>query len=336
MAVPPSISVRTPLATLAAALLAGACAQAPVVEAPAPAPPAVAPAPAVSRTVMDAVKRHRQLADSARQSGDLATAATQLEIVGLLAPTDLAVARDLANVRTAIGKEVREQSQAGNAAMSAGDLDRAQAAYLRVLAVDPTQGDAAKALREIDRRRLTRIQADRAAKVRSAEDMAGSRTGARNAPAPAAAASDGGDAFDIDQAIEMLRAGDASNGLRDLKAYVDANPGNRAARQRIGAAVAERARELEDQGSREQALVLYEQASALRGDAGGAWAARIVPLRKKISQDYYDRGMRAYRTNLAQAVTLLEASVRYDPANAQAALKLKDAKAARDKLDKIK
>ena len=127
----------------------------------------------------------------------------------------------------------------------------------------------------------------------------------------------------------MLRAGDATGGLRDLKAFVDANPGNRAARQRIGAAVAERARELEDQGSREQALQLYEQATALRGDGAGPWAARVPPLRRAISQEYFDKGSRVYRTNLAQAITFFETSLRYDPANIQAALKLKDARSCR-------
>ncbi len=111
----------------------------------------------------------------------------------------------------------------------------------------------------------------------------------------------------------MLRAGDATGGLRDLKAFVDANPGNRAARQRIGAAVAERARELEDQGSREQALQLYEQATALRGEGTAPWAARVPPLRRAVSQDYFDKGSRVYRTNIAQAITFFETSLRYNP-----------------------
>ena len=215
--------------------------------------------------------------------------------------------------------------------MAAGDLDRASQAMMRVLALDPNQSDAAAALREIDRRRLTRIQADRAAKVVRIEDKVAIAGTAR----AQAAANDSGDGFDLEQALLMLRAGDATGGIRDLKAFVDANPGNRATRQRIGAAVAERARELEDQGSREQALQLYEQATTLRGDGAGPWAARLPPLRRAVSQDYFDKGSRVYRTNIAQAITFFETSLRYDPANAQAALKLQDAKVAREKLDKI-
>jgi len=315
-------------AAIAMCALAG-CAQMPA-ERPATPPVTAAPAPpAVSRTVSEAVTRHRRAAESARQSGDLATAAVQYQVLTVLAPDDATNTRELAATRAAIDREVREQLAAGNAAMAANDLERASSAMLRVLALDPAQTDAARVLREIDRRRLSRIQADRAAKVRI-EDTVAIRGAMR------AQAAEGNDTFDVDQAIEMLRAGDTSGGLRELRAYVDANQGNRAARQKIGSAVADRARELEDQGAREQALNLYEQAIALRGDSGAAWAARVPPLKKTLSQEYFDKGTRAYRTNLAQAIAFLETSVKYDPANTQASLKLKEAKAAREKLEKIK
>ena len=294
---------------------------------PAPAPPAPS---AIRAPVADAIGRHRKLLDSARQSGDLATAATQLQVLALLAPDDATYARELTATRAAIAKEVKEQLHAGSAEMSAGDLDHASQAMLRVLALDPNQPDAAKTLREIDRRRFSRIQADRATKVRSIEDTVAIRGAMR------AQAADNADGFDVEQAIELFRAGDAAGGLRDLKAYVNANPGNRAVRQRIGSVVAERARELEDRGSREQALGLYEQASALRGDNNGPWVARLPALKKALSMEYFDRGSRAFRTNLVQSIAYLETSVRYDPANVQAAAKLREAKVAREKFDKIK
>ena len=312
----------------AVAAVAG-CAQVPVERAPvAPAAPVVS-LPAVSRTVGEAIARHRKLADDARRSGDLATAAQQLQVLTVLAPDDAAYARELATVRASIDKETRDIVAAGMGAMNAGDLDRASATMLRALALDPSQPDAAKMLREIDRRRLTRIQADKAAKATPQGEAARSASAAR-------ASSEVNDGFDIEQALEMVRAGDTSNGLRDLRAYVDANRGKRAARQRIGNAVADRARELEDQGAREQAVTLYEQAVALRGDANAPWAGRMNALKKTLSQDYLDKGTRASRTNLAQAISFFETSVKYDPDNTAASIKLKDAKAAREKLDKIK
>lgn len=322
---------RAIYAVMTAAAIAG-CAQMPA-EAPSAPPPAPVAAPApppVHHALAETVARHRRLADTARKEGDLPQAATQLQIVAVLAPEDAAVARELAAVRAAMDREAREQMQAGQAAMTANDLDRAHGALLRVLAMAPDNADAARLLREIDRRRLTRIQADRAAKVNRIEDQVAIRGAMR------AQAADVNDAFDIDQAIELFRAGDTGAGLRDMKAFVDANPGSRAVRQRLGTVVAERARELENQGQREQALTFYEQATTLRGDNNGPWVARVGPLKKTVSQDYYERGTRAYRTNLTQAIAYFETSVRYDPGNAQAGLRLKEAKAAREKLEKIK
>ena len=314
---------------IAAALAVAGCAQVPVDRPPVQAAAPAATVQSSNRSVAEAIARHRKLADDARRAGDLATAAQQLQIVTVLAPDDPSYLRELATVRAAIDREARDNVLAGTAAMSAGDLDRASAAMLRALALDPSQPDAAKALREIDRRRLTRIQADKAAKV----TQQGEAVARSSSPRTQGEVNDG---FDIEQAIEMLKAGDASNGLRDLRAYVEANPGNRAARQRIGNAVADRARELEEQGAREQAATLYEQAVALRGDGNAPWAPRMTSLKKKLSLEYLDKGTRVYRTNLAQAISFFETSVKYDPSNTQASIKLGEAKMAREKLEKIK
>jgi tetratricopeptide (TPR) repeat protein len=254
----------------AIALLA-ACAEVPV------APPASSAPPAQSEPIARSIAKHRSLAEKQQRAGDLADAAAHWQIVVLLAPEDETSRRELANVRTAIAQGVREQLQAGTAAQRAGDGERAAQAMLKVLALDPANAEAAKTLREIDRQRLARAQASRAAKAQG-EAMAVAK------PSPSRPqAAEAGDGYDLEQGLEMFRAGDTTGGLRDLRRYVDANPQDRAGRQRIGSVVYERGRELEAQGARESALVLYEQAVALRGDAGPGWAARIQALKKELA-----------------------------------------------------
>lgn len=309
--------------------LLAACAQVPAPPAPT-APDATPLVSGAEAERTEAIAKHRTLAEKAMRDGDLAAAAAQWQILTLLAPDNDSYRQEWATVRAAIATQAKDSLRAGSLAMTAGDLDRASQAMLRVLALDPNQLEAATTLREIDRRRFARIQADRAAKVRIEDQVALAAT-----MRVQAAEGEAGNGFDLEQALEMLRAGDATGGIRDLKAFVAANPGNLAARQRIGAAVAERARDLEDHGSREQALRLYEQATELRGDPPAPWASRLPPLRRAISQDYFDKGSRAYRRNITQAITFFEMSLRYDPANAQAALKLREARVARERLDKI-
>jgi len=152
------------------------------------------------------------------------------------------------------------------------------------------------------------------------------------APAPA---SEAGDGYDLEQRLEMFKAGDVAGGLRELRGYVDAHPKDRAARNRIGATVYERGADLEAKGNREAALGLYEQAVTLRGDALPQWKTQIQALKKALSVEYFDKGMRNYRADLAGAIRDWETSVRYDPQNLKATERLREARAAQEKLQKI-
>ena len=300
-----------------------------------PAPPVAPDTSSAPASVSDteharAIAHHRDQAQKYRQSGDLPAAAEQWHVVTLLAPGDQGAARELAATRAAIEQGAKENLAAGNAALRAGDGERAMAAMLRALAFDPGNAEAARAVREIERQKLARVQADRAAKVRQQDEALTYR-----GPRTPAQAADSGDGYDLEQRLELFRAGDVSGGLRELREYVDANPRDRAGRQRIGAAVYERARELESKGARADALAMYEQAVSLRGDAAPGWAASIASLRKSLSDEYFERGQRAFRTDLAAAIVNFEASLRYDPQNAKAALRLKEARTAQEKLKLI-
>ena len=306
---------------LGAVMLLAACAQVPVTGDSSPELPRKSIA---GDATAQAIARHRQEAQQARDAGDLASAAIHWHIVVLLAPGEPKYLREQEAVNAAIRQGVREQLQVGAAALKSGDNDRAAQAMLRVLALDPTNEDAAKAMRDIDRQRISRIQGDRAQKLRPV-DVAALKSGATETAA----------LYDLEQPLEMLRAGDVNGGLRELKAYVDANPGNRLARQRIGTAVADRARDLNSKGSREQAYTLYEEAVALRGESTPEWTAQMQVLRKALSDEYYSSGERAYRTDVALAIKQWETSLRYDPQNLKASTRLRDARAAQEKLKNI-
>jgi hypothetical protein len=332
------VTTRRPLRTagvVALAALAGACAQqpaAPVVD------DGPAPAPRIVRSDgprEDAVRRHRDLAREAQRAGDLATALDHLHVVAMLVDDD-ASKREADALRAEVRRQVRDALEAGRAAQRGGDNAKASASFLRVLALEPRNAEAARALREIDRQNMARAQSSRAARVR-VEDLFADARAAPAAPAAAAPASRAAadDAYDIEQRLEMLRAGDTAGALRELKAYVDAHPKDRAARQRIGAAVAERAKELDAKGQREGALQLYEQALALRGEPQAEWSGRTAALRKAVGADYYNDGMKLMRTDLNGAIKAFETSVRYDPQNPLAQSRLRDAKAAREKLAKM-
>ena len=315
--------VARPLLVVATLALA-ACASAPtVVDDPPPVVSAPAPAVTTSPHRNAAIARHTRLAAAAHDEGDLAEAADHEEVLVLLLPNDPARRRALQATREAIKRAARTQADAGVAARRSGDLASARDAYLRVLALDPDNPDAVKALREIDSAVMAKSQGDRAAKVRVVDDIV------------ASAKARATESVDVEQRIEIMRAGDLNAGLRELRSWVDANPGDRATRQRIGAAVAEKARELETKSQRESALGLYEQAGALAGASTPEWTSRAQALRKTLGEQYYAEGMKVYRTDLTAAIRSFEAGARYDPANTNLQLRLREAKLAQEKLQKI-
>ena len=188
----------------------------------------------------------------------------------------------------------------------------------------------ARVLRDIEKQRISRIQADRAAKVRR-EMGAEMPKVARAAPRPA----DPGQAYDLEQRLEPFKAGDTAGGLKELRRYVDAYPQDKAARQRISSAVYERARELEGQGAKERALALYEEACTLRGERPAEWNAHIQTLRRTLAAEYYQKGARAYANDIALAIRSWEACLRFEPQHVNAALRLEEARRLQSKLQRI-
>jgi tetratricopeptide (TPR) repeat protein len=311
----------------AGGLALAACAAVPTVVDDAP--PSVTTPSAPTTTVTSpyrnaAIARHSRLAAAARDAGDLAEAADHEEVLVLLAPNDPARRRALQTTREAIKRSTRTYTESGVAARRAGDLAAARDSFLRVLALDPDNAEAVKALREIDSAVMARTQSERAAKVRVVDDIV------------ASAKARASDALDVDQRIEIMRAGDLNAGLRELRSWVDANPAERATRQRIGVAVAEKARELESKGQRESALGLYDQAGTLAGAPTPEWTTRAQALRKALGEHYYAEGMKLYRSDLALAIRSFEAGARYDPNNTNLQLRLREAKLAQEKLQKIR
>jgi tetratricopeptide (TPR) repeat protein len=262
---------------LCGVLVLAACAEAPV-QAPAPAPRSPAADAAAA-----AAAEHRQLARRSAQAGDHAAAAREWHIVVLLAPRDEEAHKEYDAERATIRERVRENLQAGLTASRNGETERATQAMLRVLALDPENAEAAKVLRDIDRQRATRIQAGQAQRAAKETGTSAANAG-RAAPAPAqGATAEASESYDIEQPIEMFKAGDINGGLRDFRAFVDANPRNDAARRRIASVVYDRGVEAEQKGAHEQALMLIEQALSLRGKAVPEWSAKAQAIRRTLA-----------------------------------------------------
>jgi|GEM_PF-5087374 len=271
------------------------------------------------------VEQHKQLAKRYETAADFAAAETEWHILTLLAPDEPAYRRSLIAAREAISRNVSQTYQSGQAALRKGQMEEATQAMLRVLALSPTHAEAAQTLRDIERAKIGRIQADRAARVKRSEET----TANRQTQTPPR------QGYDLDQLIELFNAGDTNGGLREMQRYVEANPGDKAGRQRIATIVYDYGRKLDEQKQSEAALPFYERAIALRGDKPASWDVRAKAIRKALADEYYAKGLRIYHSDLAQAIRYWESCLGYDPKYLNASLRIRDAKANQERLMKI-
>jgi tetratricopeptide (TPR) repeat protein len=321
-------AARAALAAVSLALAACAQVAPPPVQ---PAPPTVAEAES-DDPVQPVIATRRRLAQAAEASGDLRAALQQWQILALIAPDDPVIRERRDETQAAIGRAVGEQFRTATAALSRGETEAGIAALLHVLALQPDHPEAARHLRSIERHRIAAIQADRAARLRP-DVVAVMNRAARPPRKPDV---DPAGSYDLEQGLELLRTGDAGNALAELRRIVERAPApaQKALRQRIADEAQQRAARTEAAGEREQALSLYEQAIALRGDVPPGWRSRVLALKKALAAESYEKGQRAYPTDLAQAIRHWETSLRYEP-NPALELRLQEARRVYRRLQQI-
>jgi len=299
----------------------------------APAPPTSAPAPDVPAARADverAAERHRALALKLEAAHDLADAAHQWQVVLLLLPDDRQATAQLAALRRTIAKVVSEELGVARDAQRRTDLDKAEQSMLRVLAYDPYNEEAVAALREIDRQRATRRAADRAARARMEEKTVATRNRTVRRSTPTEAGE-----YDIEQSIELLRAGDAKVALPELRRYAQANPRDRAARERIAVAVYAQAQQLQGQGADAAAVSMYADAIKLHPAPPRDWSSQLAQLRARLANQEYEMGVRLMATDVPAAIAHFEAALRYAPDHTQAQLRLERARKMQENLRSI-
>lgn len=297
-------------------------------------PPPAAGAPVVEAPISHleverAIERRRAMALKAEQDGDLVGAATQWRLVLLLAANDGQAAERLAALRASAAEVVKTELAAGRDALRRGDNERASQSLLRVLVFDADNRQAIDALRELDRQRAMRRAADRAVRAQmETSTVAAKSSGARR---PSTEAGD----YEVEQSLELLRAGDSAVALAELRRYVSANPGDRVLRERIAGTLYSRAQELERQEGGGAAVAMYGEAVRIHSSPPQAWTVHLSQLKMRLAGQEYEKGVRLMTTNVAAAITHFEAALRLSPNHAQAQLQLQRARKMQQKLQSI-
>lgn len=174
------------------ALLLVSCASAPEPAGPQERPqvspaPAHAPRPRVPpQTELPLEQRERESAEDLMQQARWAEAIPHWEVLELLNPDQPAYAKKLAEAKSRAGAAATEHLQQARQARQQGQTDRAFVLYLKALSTDPSNAEAALALREIEREDARRAHSSASGRGGNGEPAMNPRKGS-NAPPPSAA-----------------------------------------------------------------------------------------------------------------------------------------------------
>jgi tetratricopeptide (TPR) repeat protein len=264
---------------------------------------------------------HRDKALSLQQQQRWAEAALEWEILALVNPQRGEYGNQLHDVQTRIVKGVEESLKNADDARQRGDVQAASHFYLKALSLDPSNSQAADALRKLEQESVAHTMHARVARM--------AKDGGTARPGPAS------EHRDLEFGALLLRQGDYADSIKTLEKYLKSAPKDELARRYLADAHFQLAQQRLEQGRKEEALTHLESAKGTQAQDAAELKASIETLRKSLAEDYYQKGMKVYRTSLPEAIADWERSVQYDPGHPQASVRLQRARQMQQNLKAI-
>ena len=274
--------------------------------------------PALYQSFEDA---HREKALSLQQQQRWAEAGVEWEILVLLYPERVEYRNQQRDAQARVAKGVEEDLKSADEARQHGDLQAASHFYLKALSLDPSNGTAVDALRKLEQESLRHTLHTRVARM--------SKEAGTARPGPAS------ERKDLEFGALLLRQGDYADSIKTLEKHLKGAPKDELARRYLADAHFQLAQQRLEQGRKEDALSHLESAKGTHEQDAAELKASIETLRKTLAEDYYQKGMKVYHTNLEEAIAAWERSVQYDPAQTQASARLQRARQMQQNLKAI-
>jgi len=254
------------------------------------------------------------------EQGRYADALVQWKILTTLHPGEARYEKQVDQIEEQIDRLAAQRQRAGIAALDKGDIAAARHELLAALALDPARIEILDYLRRIEYERVWRIQSAKLEKLKTSEDRKGPNAGEQERSY-----------FEL--GTMMFREGDYTGAVREIQKYLNSYPGDPQAKKLISDAYAKLAAQQRQQGMLHNALANVEQAK--RFSTNTTTSKTEHDLRAALADEYYEKGMRALRSDLKLAIEMFNKALEYHPQHAKARAKLADAQRMQKKLEEI-
>lgn len=270
------------------------------------------------------VSGKKQLARDLELKGKLVEARREWRYVSAADPKDEESRTRIAELTETIDARKDEYLKEGDAALARGQNKQAQAAFLKLLALDPGDEAAVARLRKIDR---TVALANQGKKDKDA--MTDYR-------ATVAREQDTSEEFEA-QVNVPLKKGDYRKVIDISDQFLKRNPGNKSAAGYRKSAYVNLIDESRAKGRYREALTYLDTVSEVaEDDEKPALQEKSKAVRLELAGQLYSAGLAVMNTNLPKAVEQLTEAVSLDPENWRYKQSLNQARKMQENLERIR
>lgn len=283
----------------------------------------VSVAPGNDAALASFVASKKELATRLELQGKLIEARREWRYVSAAAPKDEESRAHIADLDELIEKRKAEYLGEGDAALAKGQTKQAQAAYLKLLALDPADEDAVSRLRKIDRTVALANQGKKDDKAMT------------DYRATVARDQDTSEEFEAKINVSVKK-GDHRKVIDISDQFLKRNPGNKVATGYRKAAYLALVDESRSRGNFRDALTYLDTVGEMADPAEmPALEEKRKVVKLELAGKLYSQGLAVMNTNLPKAVELLAEAVSLDPDNWRYKQSLNQSRKMQENLSKI-
>lgn len=271
------------------------------------------------------LEARQSIAAELEKDGSYADALTQWKILKAAYPEDENIDGEISRIESLIKLKIDKLLASLSKAKKQRKKDQIGTLYLKILALEPANVRARKALRQIEWDVAYEATSLKTATIKKyfKESQIKAQRSIRTTRF-------------MTQAQRMQKEGRQQALVKLADRFLKEYPKNNAALKYRYDALVQRGEEKVASHEFEEAVVFFQQA-LLKGDVGNKkLASRITALKEKLSRDYYRLGMKNFKIDIDIAVKMLQTSMSYNPGNLKAGQQLIRAIRVQKNLQKIK
>jgi len=265
-------------------------------------------------------------AEKLTSGGRLAEAVVQWKILETIAGHDAELARKRQAVEAEAERRAGSHFDKATAALAKRRTKEARREFLTVLAFDPTRQDAVEQLRklEVKQVRLDRPRIaspmPRIANKKKTAVAAKAEAPAKKAPAPQPKPQEAKKpaSESLERAVDLAKQGAYLASIPLFRTHLNQFPADDKATTLLATSHREVGIALYNNGKLRESVSHLEASASYGKQADGAVKAALTDAKSRLAQQAYEKGVRVFRQDIAQAIALWEKSLSYDPAHIKA------------------